>query len=105
MSINIKRTSSKLTQSPSSSSGNAKKSSGSKAQAGTNKPSEDRVDLTSQASTLQQIEQSLADIPVVDSGRVEAISQSIEEGQYVIDNEKIADQIIKNERALQDRNK
>lgn len=105
MSINIKSTSSKLTQSSSSNTGNAKKSSGSKSSAGTNKPSEDRVDLTSHASKLQQIEQSLTDIPVVDSSRVEAITQSIEEGQYVIDNEKIADQIIKNERALHDRKK
>ena len=104
MPINIKRTTSKPAQS-SSSAGAAKKNSSSKAQASTNKPSSDRVDLTDNASRLQQIEQSLADIPVVDSARVDAISQSIEEGNYVIDNEKIADQIIKNERALHDRDK
>jgi negative regulator of flagellin synthesis FlgM len=105
MSINIKRTTSKPAQPSSSGTGSTKKSSGSKAQAGSNQPSNDRVDLTDGASRLQQIEQSLADIPVVDSGRVDAISQSIDDGQYVIDNEKIADQIIKNERALHERNK
>ena len=105
MSINIKRTTSKPAQSSSSSAGGAKKNSSSKAQASANKPSNDRVNLTDNASRLQQIEQSLADIPVVDSDRVDAISQSIEKGQYFIDNEKIADQIIKNERALHDRNK
>jgi len=105
MSINIKKTTHKPAQSSSSGAGGAKKSGSSKAQTGTNKTSSDRVDLTDNASRLQQIEQSLADIPVIDSGRVDAISQSIEEGDYVIDNEKIADQIIKNERALHDRNK
>jgi len=57
----------------------------------------DSVDLTATASKLQEIEQSLADIPIVDSNQVEAISQSIGEGQYHFDNEKIADRIISSE--------
>lgn len=105
MSINIKRTTNKPAQPSSSGTGGAKKSGGNKAQAATKKPDNDRVDLTDNAARLQQIEQSLGDIPVVDSARVEAVSQSIEDGQYTIDNEKIADRIIKNERALHHRNK
>ena len=105
MSINVKRTTSKPAQAAASKSGGTGKSNKSTAQASTKKPDNDSVNLTSTASTLQQIEQSLSDIPIVDNTRVEAVSQSIEDGQYTIDNEKIADSIIKNESAFQQRKK
>jgi len=65
----------------------------------------DSVDLTDTASKLQQIEQSLADIPIVDNSRVEAVTQSIADGQYQIDNEKVADRIIKSENEINSKNK
>ncbi len=91
MSINVKRTTSKPAQAAANKSGGAGKSNKSTAHASTKKPDNDSVNLTSTASTLQP--------------RVEAVSQSIEDGQYTIDNEKIADSIIKNESAFQQRKK
>ncbi|PHR48471.1 flagellar biosynthesis anti-sigma factor FlgM [Cycloclasticus sp.] len=96
MPINIKKTGHKSAQSPVNKANNTKSS----AKKATKTADSDSIDLTENASKLQQIEQSLQDIPVIDTGRVEAISQSIEEGQYNIDNEKIADRIIKSETAL-----
>ncbi len=105
MSINVKRTTSKPAQASTSKSSGSGKSSKSTPQASAKKTDNDSVSLTNTASTLQQIEQSLSDIPIVDSARVEAVSQSIEDGQYTIDNEKIADGIINNENAFQQRKK
>ncbi len=104
MSINIKRASTKPSSIKAGKSasgqqttktGTAKSSSGSSKTTAT-----DTLDLTGEGSQLQQIEQSLSGIPIVDSKRVESVSQSIESGQYSIDNEKIADRIIENERDL-----
>jgi negative regulator of flagellin synthesis FlgM len=100
MPINIKKTGHKSAQSPVNKANNTKKNTKSSAKNATKIADSDSIDLTENASKLQQIEQSLQDIPVIDTGRVEAISQSIEEGQYNIDNEKIADRIIKSETAL-----
>ena len=103
MSINIKGSANKASQSTSSkSNAPAKGGKGSNAAkpAGNNQAGADSVNLTDTASKLQQIEQSLSEIPIVDNARVESISQSIEEGQYQINNDKIADGIIKSELAI-----
>jgi len=100
MSINIKGAANKATQSTSSKpSGSAKSNAGgsSAKSKGSKEATPDSINLTDTASRLQQIEQSLNDIPIVDSAQVDSISQSIEDGQYQINNEKVADQIIKAE--------
>ena len=102
MSIKIKGTSSKLGQTSSSKPGGAGKNTKSPSVTSTGVSSDDRVDLTETASRLQQIEQALSNIPIVDDARVESVSQSIKNGQYQIDNEKIADRIITSETTLKE---
>jgi len=103
MSINIKGPANKATQSTSSKpSAPAKSGKGSSAAKSnsSNQANADSVNLTDTASNLQQIEQSLSEIPVIDSARVDSISQSIDDGEYQINNDKIADGIIKSELAI-----
>jgi len=88
MSINVKNT---TTNKRAQAAPNAAKS------GNTNTANEDSIQLTDTAAKLQQIEQSLGDIPIVDNARVDAISQSIDDGQYQINNHKIADRIIQTE--------
>ncbi|ORU94555.1 MAG: flagellar biosynthesis anti-sigma factor FlgM [Cycloclasticus sp. symbiont of Bathymodiolus heckerae] len=106
MSINIKGSASKANRTTANKTSNTGKSSkGGASAASTHKPDNDSIDLTDTASKLQQIEQSLGDIPIVDSGRVEALTQSISDGKYQINNEKIADRIISSEHEINQRKK
>jgi len=95
MSIKIKGSPSKFARATEKKPSNA--GGKSKAAPSTGSSNSDSIDLTGTAGKLQQIEQSLADIPIVDSSRVDAITQSINDGQYHIDNEQIADRIIESE--------
>jgi len=105
MSIKIKGAPNKpLSTASNKASGAGKKGSAAPSK-GKGNASSDSVDLTDTASKLQQIEQSLADIPIVDSSRVEAVSQSIDDGQYTINNEKIADRIINSENEINNKKK
>ena len=105
MSINVKRTGNKPVQTTPNKTAGTQKSSQGNTQANSKATDNDSIDLTENASKLQQIEQSLGDIPIIDTDRVGAISQSIEDGEYTINNEKIADRIIKSETALRNRKK
>lgn len=58
------------------------------------------VTLTDLAQQLRSIEQSLASQPVVDSQRVEAIQQSLLEGQYDFSAERVADKFLRFEGQL-----
>jgi len=60
----------------------------------------DTVSLTDTAQQLRSIEQDLAQRPVVDSQRVEATRQAIENGTYQIDPSRIANKMLDLERAL-----
>ena len=60
----------------------------------------DTVSLTGTAQHLRNIEHSLASQPVVDTQRVEATRQAIENGSYQIDPSRIASKMISLERAL-----
>lgn len=60
----------------------------------------DSVSLTGTALHLRSLEQSLASQPVVDTQRVEATRQAIENGSYQIDPSRIASKMISLERAL-----
>lgn len=105
MSIKIKGTSGKLNQTGSSKTGGAGKSAKAPSVTSTGVSSDDRVDLTETASKLQQIEQALSNIPIIDDARVESVSQSINTGQYQIDNEKIAERIISSETTIKEAKK
>jgi negative regulator of flagellin synthesis FlgM len=62
--------------------------------------SSDSVSLTGTAQHLRSLEQSLASQPVVDTQRVAATRQAIENGSYEIDPNRIAGKMISMELAL-----
>jgi negative regulator of flagellin synthesis FlgM len=60
----------------------------------------DSVQITDTASYLVTAEQALSDVPVVNSGRVTEISDSLAAGTYEISPERIANQLLQFERLL-----
>jgi len=58
------------------------------------------VQLSSLASHLQQLEQTIADTPVVDSGKVEEIKTAISQGQFKVNPEKVADGLLDSVRQM-----
>jgi len=62
--------------------------------------SRDTISLTGTAQHLRSLEQGLAQQPIVDTQRVEATKQAIENGSYQIDPSRIASKMMDLERAL-----
>lgn len=62
----------------------------------------DVVTLTDLAARLQQLTQSVAELPVADQQKVEAFRSSIEDGSYRIDPEAIAEKLSAIESLLAD---
>jgi len=60
----------------------------------------DTVNLTSNAKLLERLDKTLASLPAVDSGRVAEIKAAIENGDYQIDADAIADAMIMLDRSL-----
>jgi negative regulator of flagellin synthesis FlgM len=60
----------------------------------------DTVELTSSAKLLERLEKTLAGLPEINSGRVEAVRSSIENGDYVINSDKIAAALLRTDREL-----
>ena len=58
------------------------------------------VSLTGTAAKLQQIASQMAGLPQVDSDRVEAIKQAVNEGSYQVDAERVARKMIDFEREV-----
>lgn len=58
----------------------------------------DTVELTSGAQLLERLDKSLASLPDIDQGRVDAVKTAIANGDYTIDAEKIADALIRFDR-------
>jgi negative regulator of flagellin synthesis FlgM len=58
------------------------------------------VSITSTASLLAHLQQSLAGQPAVDQSRVEAVSKALAAGNYTVNPDKIAQGLISTERAL-----
>lgn len=56
--------------------------------------SNDQVELTSTAQKLDEVVASLANEPVVDRQKVEAVKQALADGQYQIDSSNIAQKLI-----------
>ena len=63
---------------------------------------EDTVELTSRAKLLERLDKSLASIPDVDASRVAEVRQQIENGEYQIDADKIAEAMLRFDRELDD---
>ena len=64
---------------------------------------EDTVELTSRAKLLERLEKTLGAIPDVDASRVAEVKQQIENGEYQIDADKIAEAMLRLDRELDDR--
>ncbi len=62
--------------------------------------SADSLTLTDSVMNLKKLEDSIAQLPIMDIQKVERIQNQIKDGSYQIDAEKIADRIIEMERAL-----
>lgn len=60
----------------------------------------DTVTVTDQAARLQELEQSLASTPVVDSARVAELREAIASGSYQPDAQRIADRLSQLEQDL-----
>ncbi len=54
----------------------------------------DTVRLTGAASRLRELERSLAQVPVVDSGRVDGVRKALAESSYRISPQRIAERLI-----------
>jgi negative regulator of flagellin synthesis FlgM len=55
---------------------------------------EDKVEITSVSSQLQQLEKVLGNVDVADSARVDAVKLAISEGRLHIDSEVVADKLL-----------
>jgi negative regulator of flagellin synthesis FlgM len=62
----------------------------------------DTVNLTSDAKLLERLDKTLASLPAVDSARVAEIKTAIENGDYQIDADAIADAMIRLDRSFGD---
>lgn len=54
----------------------------------------DTVSFTETATQLQAIERQIADLPIVDDGRIAMLQNLIERGEFEIDPNQIADRLI-----------
>jgi negative regulator of flagellin synthesis FlgM len=61
---------------------------------------QDTVSLTDTASQLQKLENTIAELPVVDSERVDNIRQSIASGNFEIDSARVADKLLNFEQSF-----
>ncbi len=60
----------------------------------------DTVELSSLSARMQEVEAALANVPVVDAGRVAEIKQAISEGRFQVDASKVADGLIDSVRQM-----
>jgi negative regulator of flagellin synthesis FlgM len=58
------------------------------------------VRITGQARQLASLEQAVNDVPEINEARVAAIRLAIEQGQYEVNPERIADKLLRTEREL-----
>lgn len=60
----------------------------------------DHVTLTNSARSLQRLEQTISDTPVVNSSKVSQVKQSIAAGTYQVDAKSTASKLLQFERGL-----
>lgn len=72
----------------------------SKRAAQTSAAANDTVELTSSAKLLERLDKTLASMPAVDTDRVAAVKAAIENGDYQIDADAIADAMLRFELSL-----
>lgn len=72
----------------------SRKKSGAAAKGASSSGSSEKVDINPLSSQLQALENSLEQVEVVDTARVEAIKQAISEGRFKVNPDVIADRLI-----------
>jgi len=60
----------------------------------------EKVELSSLSARLQQMDETIANTPVVDSAKVDEIKQAMSEGRFKVDTEKVADGLIESVRQM-----
>ncbi|MES9940548.1 MAG: flagellar biosynthesis anti-sigma factor FlgM [Candidatus Thiodiazotropha sp. 6PLUC2] len=60
----------------------------------------DRLDLTGDAGKLQELEGRIANMPIVDAQKVEAVQQALANGSFTIDPKTAADKMLAMELSL-----
>lgn len=60
----------------------------------------DKVEISSQSSRMQQMEETIASTPVVDKAKVDEIKQAISQGQFKVNTAKVADGLIQSVRQM-----
>ncbi len=60
----------------------------------------DTVELTSSAKLLEKLEKTIASMPEIDTARVAAVKAQIENGEYQIDVESIADALLRTDKEI-----
>lgn len=63
-------------------------------------PNSEQVELTAALQRLEELSASLADEPIVDELKVEAIKQGLSDGSYTVNSEQIANKLIELELLL-----
>jgi negative regulator of flagellin synthesis FlgM len=57
-------------------------------------PEGEKVELTSLSSSMQRADAAMANTTVVDQGKVDEIKQAMANGEFKVDAEKVADELI-----------
>lgn len=60
----------------------------------------EKVEISSLSARLQQMEETVANTPVVDSAKVDEIKQAISEGRFKVDTGRVADGLIESVRQM-----
>ncbi|WP_026224343.1 flagellar biosynthesis anti-sigma factor FlgM [Methyloversatilis thermotolerans] len=59
-----------------------------------------QVDISGTSSRLRELESTIANVPVVDSARVEEIKQAIADGRFKVNADRVADSLIESVRQM-----
>ena len=73
---------------------------GETAETNTSATQADQLTLTSSARSLQKIEDAIAQTPVVNSSKVDAVKQAISSGTYQVNSASVADKLLQFESGL-----
>ena len=63
-------------------------------------PEKDNITITASATKLRKMEDTIAQLPIVDTKKVEEVQKAIKDGSYSINPDKIASKLIEMELAL-----
>ncbi len=89
------------TESVTSNAGKAKAKSANESASSASRPAaDDTVSLSEESVQVRELQQQLGSIPEVDAEKVEAIKQEIAKGNYPLDPERIAENLLNLEKVL-----